>query len=57
MESFVNNFVLYVAYTFMGITLAGMAVISITISFLLIKDVIIGGIREIRDETKKRSQD
>lgn len=56
MESFVNNFVLYVAYTFMGITLAGMAVISITLSFLLIKDVIIGGIREIRDETKKRSQ-
>lgn len=46
MESFINNFVLYVAYTFMGITLA----------FLLIKDVIIGGIREIRDETKKRSQ-
>lgn len=40
----------------MGITLAGMAVISITLSFLLIKDVIIGAIREIRDETKKRSQ-
>lgn len=56
MESFVNNFILYTAYTFMGIALAGMAVISITLAFLLIKDVIIDVIREIRDETKKRSQ-